>query len=122
MLYAEGDLRLAKIGRADQDIFAGQIGFHAQQAAEKAIKAVLLTYDLDFPLTHDIDDLLTIARKSGLSVSMQIRQAGSLTPYAVEGRYPSKPGMSESDVPSAMRLAEQVVKWAKQMRKKRLRK
>ena len=30
------------------------LGFHAQQAIEKAIKAVLAAHNINFPFTHDI--------------------------------------------------------------------
>ena len=56
MLHADSDLALAKIASKSEDILNEQICFHAQQAVEKAIKAVLLFYKIDFPLTHDIDD------------------------------------------------------------------
>lgn len=37
-----------------------QVSFHAQQAAEKAIKAVFVFLQVDFPYTHDLDRLRTI--------------------------------------------------------------
>jgi HEPN domain len=40
--HAQSDLRLAHLGFKDPQIIRGQVCFHAQQAAEKAIKGVLL--------------------------------------------------------------------------------
>ncbi len=42
LFHAESDLRLARLGSLDPQIIRGQVCFHAQQAAKKAIKGVLL--------------------------------------------------------------------------------
>jgi HEPN domain-containing protein len=36
------------------------VGFHAQQAVEKALKAVLAVHGVDFPFTHDIEGLVEL--------------------------------------------------------------
>ena len=51
MTYAQSDLKLAKLGRENDDVLNERICFHAQQAAEKALKAILLFCNVDFPLT-----------------------------------------------------------------------
>ena len=40
--HARSDLALARLGRDAQDVLPAQVCFHAQQAVEKALKAVLL--------------------------------------------------------------------------------
>ena len=59
--HAKSDLRMASLASADRLVLGIQACFHAQQAAEKAIKAVLLSRSIRFPLTHDIEDLFEIA-------------------------------------------------------------
>lgn len=86
--HAESDLRLARLAYSDETIHFEQICFHTQQAAEKAIKAVLFAQHIDFPLTHDIEELLEIADTNGVVLSNSVQEAGQLTPYAVETRYP----------------------------------
>lgn len=86
--HARSDLRLARLAAGDASIRREQACFHAQQAAEKAIKAVLLSRQAGFPLTHDIEELLELAERSGLPVPKPVEDAGLLTPYAVETRYP----------------------------------
>jgi len=61
---------------------------HAQQAAEKAIKAALVSAGIGFPLTHDIEELLEIAGARGMRLPREVQVAGLLAPYAVEFRYP----------------------------------
>jgi HEPN domain-containing protein len=40
-----------------------QTVFHAQQAAEKAIKAVLLEHKIRFPRTHDLGELIVLIQQ-----------------------------------------------------------
>jgi HEPN domain-containing protein len=90
-----------------------QACFHAQQAAEKAIKAVLVSGGIEFPLTHDIEELLEILDTSGIKPPKEVQEAGLLTPYAVEFRYPgSWMEINETDLQGALQTAEHVVAWA----------
>lgn len=115
LIHAESDLKLAKLGRKDSDILYEQICFHAQQAVEKAFKAVLLFRKTDFPLTHDIEELIDISSEAGIAMSSEVMDAGSLTPYAVETRYPGyQERITELDVDEAISLAERVIAWAKE--------
>lgn len=114
MSHAESDLRLARLAAADDSILPEQVCFHAQQAAEKAIKAVLLSRRIEFPLTHDIEQLLEIGEISGLPLPENVREAGILSPYAVETRYPGYwAEVTQADVDDALRTAEQIVSWAR---------
>jgi HEPN domain-containing protein len=116
MVHAQSDLRLARLALGDASIRREQVCFHIQQAAEKAIKAVLVSRGIDFPLTHDIEQLLEVAESSGLPLPEDVLQDGSLTPYAVEVRYPGYFGeITGADVDEAMRTADQTISWAKSM-------
>jgi HEPN domain-containing protein len=113
---AKSDIRLAHLAANDVQVRREQACFHAQQAAEKAIKAVLRSRQIEFPLTHDIEELLELAEKGGLTLPQSVREAGSLTPHAVESRYPGYwMEITASDVDEALRVAEQVMEWAKRM-------
>jgi HEPN domain-containing protein len=59
--------------------------FNAQQAAEKAIKALLIQRDAGFPYVHDIAALLTVLEQAGQEIPHSIKQAERLT------RYPGMP-------------------------------
>jgi HEPN domain-containing protein len=112
LLHAQSDLKLAKLG-LNQDVLPGQICFHAQQAVEKAVKAVLLFNKVDFPLTHDLEELLDTLEIAGIPVPSELSDVGALTPYAVETRYPGYWGeISENDVSEAVSLAEKAIDWA----------
>jgi HEPN domain-containing protein len=110
--HAQSDIRLARLA-LDSDVLPEQICFHAQQAAEKALKAVLLYKRVDFPFTHDLDELVEVSLNAGITVTDELHDIGSLTPYAVQARYPGFWGeITHSDLDEALALAEGVLAWA----------
>lgn len=62
-------------------------GFHAQQAAEKLLKAALVSRGVIYPRIHRLGDLLDLARERGLAVPEEFESLHRLTPFAVEYRY-----------------------------------
>jgi HEPN domain-containing protein len=63
------------------------VGFHAQQAVEKSLKAVLASRGIDFPFSHDLARLMTLCQSAGMPVPVALADADRLTPYAVRFRY-----------------------------------
>lgn len=61
--------------------------FHAQQAAEKYLKALLLHFGAAFPRTHNLSKLVELAAGTEPSLLALIATVEPLTPYAVESRY-----------------------------------
>ncbi len=115
LIHAYSDLNLARLGRESRDVLPQQICFHAQQTVEKAFKAVLLFSRVEFPRTHDIEELIDISGQAGISLPSDFLEAGILTPYAVETRYPGYWGeITEQDVTEALGFAEKIVKWAEE--------
>lgn len=88
------------------------LGFHAQQAVEKSIKAVLASHDQTFPFTHDLEGLIERCGEAGIEVPGELdRMAGLLTPYAVRHRYGGEPP-ALVDRGTALALAACAVAWA----------
>ena len=85
---AKLDLRALQ-GMTDKEAFPGEIaGFHAQQAAEKLLKAWIAAYGLVFPLTHDLGALLEILQGHERDAGRFHGLLG-LNPFAVQFRYES---------------------------------
>jgi HEPN domain-containing protein len=63
------------------------IGFHAQQAAEKYLKALLSHRRVVFGRTHDLQTLLDLLKSAGESIPTEVEEICELFPYAVEFRY-----------------------------------
>jgi HEPN domain-containing protein len=86
--------------------------FHAQQAAEKAIKAVLIARGIEPPRTHSITALVDLL-PADIPRPNDLMAARTLTSFAAVTRYPGQAGpVSEEDYHEAVRLAEAVVAWA----------
>lgn len=110
---AVGNLALARQPKPPE-AFWEDLCFHAQQAAEKAIKAVLTLRAIDFPKSHDIAELVSLLQPA--DVPDDLWAADSLTEYAVVTRYPGRnPPVSEEEYRQAIPLAEQVVRWAERI-------
>jgi HEPN domain-containing protein len=89
------------------------VGFHAQQAVEKAVKAALVLHGIDFPRTHDLEFLLARAERHGLEVAKGIEGAEWLTPWAAQLRYDE--GAGPLDRSAAIDAATSAVDWARSL-------
>lgn len=68
------------------------IGFHAQQAVEKLLKALLSHRRVAFRRTHDLTELLDLPAANGVTVPQEITEVRRLGPYAAEFWYEDIPG------------------------------
>ncbi len=64
--------------------------FHAQWAAEKALKAVLLADGVHFPKAHDIEFLIDLVRKKRPELPTFVEAAAVLDQYNSDARYKRK--------------------------------
>ena len=99
--FARGDLAVARVLLLS-DVPPRAPAWHAQQAAEKALKAVLVARGEAVPRTHD---LLDLAARAGSHVSglPSTRDLADLTFHAVQPRYPDD--LAEVDEADALRAA-----------------
>ena len=112
--HARSDLTLASISPPEGVMLEG-LCFHAQQAAEKALKALLVYHHLEFPRTHNIGTLLDLLHEA-VSIPSEVEDAASLTDYAVMTRYPGDTEPVDSDeYQQAVRLAHAVLEWVQQL-------
>ncbi|MGH7265116.1 MAG: HEPN domain-containing protein [Candidatus Rokuibacteriota bacterium] len=115
---ARGNLARAKQPRPAEG-FWEDLCFDAQQAAEKAVKSVLVLFAVDFPRTHQIVELLLLLRQAGHEAPPDVWRAHGLSEYAVVSRYPVSEEpvdpvrpVGEEEYRRAVELAESVVRWA----------
>ena len=107
---ARSNLALAK--NRVPDAYLEDLCFEAQQAAEKAIKALLIRSEVDFPYVHDLARLLSVLEEAGEPIPDIVRKAGELTPYALIMRYPgpARP-VTQEEYEDAVKTSEAVVQW-----------
>lgn len=116
LAYAEDDLRLAKAVLSMTDVKPGQACYHAQQAGEKALKAVLILAGVPVGRTHDLVYLGGMV-PAGWNSRFAPTDLADLGRWAVEARYPDATGGTEAtsaDAQGAVSLAENVVEAAEQ--------
>lgn len=112
--HAWSNLELAHVVR-NSKILLEDLCFHAQQAAKKGLKAVLVSKLAPFPKTHNIRTLLDLL-PTDITPPFEVRDAAGLTDYAVSVRYPGNfEPLTEEEYHEALRLAEAVVRWAEQI-------
>lgn len=87
------------------------LGFHSQQAVEKALKAALASRDIEFPYTHDLDGLIELCRTNGFDVPVALDGVELLAPYGVHMRYGAS-GASKLDRDQALGWAAAAIAWA----------
>ncbi|MBI3090706.1 MAG: HEPN domain-containing protein [Candidatus Tectomicrobia bacterium] len=88
---AAEDLRLGDIALQAKPPVLGGAVFHAQQAAEKALKAFLFWRDRPFRRTHDLAEIGSACAELDASLHPLWRRADRLTVYAWVFRYPGEP-------------------------------
>ena len=88
LLKAELDLRAARGDLGLVPPLLGDAAFHCQQAAEKALKAVLALHDRPSRKTHDLGELQRAVRETEPSLALVASAAVPLSDYAWEFRYP----------------------------------
>lgn len=91
------------------------IGFHAQQAVEKALKAWLAHLGIDYPRAHSLGALVDLLVLHGHSLPPDLANADKLTPFATVFRYDDLPISSSFDRMDALRLAKGVRAFVKKM-------
>lgn len=67
LAYAKGKTR---------GVYFEELCFQAQQAAEKALKAVCLKRNIQFPRTHNLVDLIRILEEKSVFIPADVREAG----------------------------------------------
>jgi HEPN domain-containing protein len=88
-LKAEEDcLAVEELYKISVRRFAAIICFHAQQCAEKYLKALLISRNIEPPRTHSLETLLDLIVDEVPELEQCRDMLTDLTPYSVEYRYP----------------------------------
>lgn len=88
LIKSHHDLRTARLAFADIPPITDVACYHAQQCAEKAIKAFLVFVDEHVHRSHDLTFLLGSCIRHDRRLDSIVDEAGRLTDYAIATRYP----------------------------------
>ena len=95
----------------NDEVFFEDKCYQAQQAAEKAIKGLLIYFGEDPEYTHDITKLLNVLEKY-VVVDDNIMKTSFLTQYAIITRYPgAQYEATEEMYLEAIELAKNCLEW-----------
>jgi len=100
---------LMESGRAPHE----NLGFLAQQACEKFLKAAMIAAGVRYERTHDLEWLASSARTAGLAIPVEDAALRSLNPYAVAARYEASSVMWVAPAEAEI-LIERLCTWARE--------
>ncbi len=100
---AEEDFELARSALQRKKPLVTGVCFHAQQCAEKYMKALLVSRKQGFPMTHDLLILNDLCSRAGIFLEIDPKLLNSLSDYAVRTRYPGE-GPTVDDAKEAMQI------------------
>jgi HEPN domain-containing protein len=90
-------------------LYYSAVGYHAQQACEKYLKAFLVEHQVEFPKTHDLGLLLDLVASVSPDLADSLGAAIVLSDYSVDARYPGDlPEVGLAEAKHAVELASQV--------------
>jgi len=109
---ARSDLQLGRAALKTAGVLPEDACFHAQQCAEKALKALLLQRQIPYPRTHAIEVLLDLLKTQGEPVPENVDEALILTEYAVQTRYPGEwEPVTKKEAQKVLEQAVLVLSW-----------
>jgi len=109
--FAEADLASA------EHVLSGQkpcpywiVAYHAQQCAEKALKAFLISREQEYEYSHDLRLLMDSCEQAGADWVARVRPSEKIMTFSVVAKYPSRiRKVSKADAELAVRLARDVL-------------
>ena len=93
---------------SDLEIEDETVGFHAQQAAEKLLKAWLVHVGVDYPKVYRLEALVDLLEANGKFLPAELTDVGKLTPFATVFRYEELPLTTALDRNAALELVRKL--------------
>ena len=107
---AKSSLELAQV-KIIRYIQYEDLCFQVQQAVEKALKGLLIFYNVEPEFTHNIE-LLIDELKKFTDIPEKINEATELTNYAVQTRYPGEyDEITKEEYEKAVKIAKDCLDW-----------
>ena len=94
LVKAQHDLRAVDALLGGDEPLPDVAAYHAQQAAEKSLKAFLYWHDVAFRKTHELDELGRVVTEIDADLEHAVEAAVDLTPFAWRFKYPGAPGLT----------------------------
>ena len=96
--------------KKEPDAYLAVVYFHAQQAVEKLLKAVLFSAQIEFRRTHDLTELAFLLQQNDIQIPIAAAQLARLNPFAVTYRY------DDMDIDTFRLTREEATHWLNNLR------
>ena len=110
---ADRDIKAFEILKEEPEAHISIVGFHAQQAVEKSLKAVLFSQQIEFERIHDLVKLGNLVSDQGIVLPVKEDQLRRLNPFAVTFRYDDMEITLASKEDTALLVAD-IRRWAEE--------
>jgi len=108
--YVQADLDVVHLLKAHHRPHLEIICFHCQQAAEKALKAILAYHDEEIPRTHNLFSVMELCEAHCPGIVEEFSDhADWLSGFAAAGRYPNEVETTVEDMNKAIETAESIM-------------
>jgi HEPN domain-containing protein len=87
--------------------FSRGAAFHAQQSAEKMLKAFLVWKRVEFEKIHDLEELAALCARADAAFTLWPARLAPLTAFADRFRYPGSARPTTEQVRAALSIAEE---------------
>ncbi len=94
-----------------REIALEDLCFDLQQAGEKALKALLTWYGIDFPYTHKLNILIDMLEENSVNVPDFVSNAVILNTFAVDARYDNIIHLTSELYKEALNITENLYEW-----------
>ena len=112
---AEEDYKLPRSALRYKEPLTYGACFHAQQCAEKYLKAILVSTGQPFPRTHDLLTLSDLCSRQGVLLGLDLDELDTLSSYAVRVRYPG-----DDPIPEEARRAAEIAQGVRRLARRYL--
>jgi len=111
LISAKSDMAFAGMPQPPEGV-NDHICYHAEQAAEKSLKAALLHFGVEFPFTHNLQELIEVLpANAGLPTNLGIALP-ELTRYITAKGFPEQVHAKKADCTRAVEIARATFEWA----------
>lgn len=111
---ARADLQALSVMESARDLSDAIFGFHAQQAVEKGLKALLCLHGIIYPRTHDLEELHLLLHDQNIAVPCWSEDFIGLTDFAVQYRYDFLPEIEPVKRDIVLRLVSDFIEGVEQ--------
>jgi HEPN domain-containing protein len=105
---ADNDWKTIRASLQSGDPAWDAVCYHAEQAAEKYLKAFLIAHHTAPPRVHDLEQLLSLCLDFDASLKALVADCSLLTDYAVDVRYPESVEPDAATGQAAVAAAERI--------------